>query len=300
MRAKRLVQSYLFIGLGSLLIGLWLSACETPATSTPTEPIMQASKTINPILPTARLDNSIGHSDPTSAALAGEGEPSQPAQTPTPLPTLDILPLQAVADDGTVLQFVFYAGRSIQAPTVILLHDAGKNGDEWTSFAMPLHELGYNVFVPDQRGYGDSGGLVDWSIAVADVQALSTSIVRLGLVSPNSIALIGAGTGANLAIAACAQLPTCITAIAVSPQNSADSLDVTTSITALGSRSLLIVSADDDEIGQTVAEQLNSQFSGDHFWQSYTSGGRGTNLLISQPDLPQRIAEWLQTRLAIP
>ncbi len=296
MPAKRSI--YLLVAIAVMLIGASLSACEAPATPTPTEPIMQPSKTIDPILPTERQDVSVGRSDPTSAALASEGEPSQPAQTPTPLPTLDVLPLQAVAEDGTVLQFVFYAGRSPQAPIILLLHDDEKDGEEWANFAIPLQALGYNVFVPDQRGYGNSGGSVDWALAVNDVQATASSVVRLGLVSANPIAIIGAGTGANLAVVACAEMTNCVTVIALSPQPSATSLAMNTS--ALGNRSLLIISADDDEIGTAVAEQLNSSFGGDHFWQRYSGGGRGTSLLMNQPELPQRMAEWIQARLALP
>ncbi len=296
MRAKR--SANFIARAGALLIALVVSACEAPATPTPTEPIMQPSLTIDPILPTERQDVSVGRSDPTSAALASEGEPSLPAETPTPLPTLDVLPLQAVAEDGTVLQFVFYAGRSLQAPTILLLHDTEKEGEEWVSFALPLHALGYNVFVPDQRGYGDSGGSVDWALAVSDLQAITSTIVQLGLVTPNPIVLIGAGMGANLAAAACTQMTRCITVIALSPQPTPDSLEI--NLSALGNRSVFIISADDDEVGTAVAEQLNAGFGGDHFWQRYSSGGRGTSLLISQPELPKRMVEWIQTRLAIP
>ncbi|GIK63062.1 MAG: hypothetical protein BroJett018_08560 [Chloroflexota bacterium] len=294
MRAKQSI--YLLAGAMILALGLLISACETPATPTPTEPVMQPSKTIDPILPTERQDVSVGRSDPTSAALAGEGEPSQPAQTPTPLPTLDVLPLQAVADDGTVLQFVFYAGRSSQSPIILLLHDDEKDGEEWADFAIPLQALGYNVFVPDQRGYGNSGGSVDWALVVSDIQAIISSGIRLGLVSPNPVALIGAGTGANLAVAACAEMTNCVSVIALSPQPSTLEMNPV----GLGNRSLFIVSADDDEFGTAVAEQLNGAFGGDHFWQRYSSGGRGTSLLINQPELPQRMAEWIQARLAIP
>ncbi|MCQ3929351.1 MAG: hypothetical protein DPW16_02740 [Chloroflexi bacterium] len=296
MPAKRSI--YLLVAMSVMLLITALSACEAPATPTPTEPIMQPSKTIDPILPTERQDVSVGRSDPTSAALAGEGEPSQPAQTPTPLPTLDVLPLQAVAEDGTVLQFVFYAGRSSQSPIILLLHDDKKAGEEWANFAIPLQALGYNVFVPDQRGYGDSGGSVDWTLAASDVQAVASSVVRLGLVSPNPIALIGAGTGANLAVTACAEITNCVTVIALSPQPSTTSLEMNP--IALGNRSLFIISADDDEVGTAVAEQLNGAFGGDHFWQRYSSGGRGTSLLMNQPELPQRMAEWIQARVAIP
>ncbi|MBZ0316634.1 MAG: alpha/beta fold hydrolase [Anaerolineae bacterium] len=296
MPAKRSI--YHLSAIGVMLLGVALSACEAPATPTPTEPIMQPSKTIDPILPTERQDVSVGRSDPTSAALAGEGEPSQPAQTPTPLPTLDVLPLQAVAEDGTVLQFVFYAGRSPQAPIILLLHDDEKDGEEWAKFAILLQALGYNVFIPDQRGFGNSGGSVDWTLAVSDVQAIISSGVRLGLVSPNPVALMGAGTGANLAVSACTEITACVTVIALSPQPSATSLAMNTS--ALGNRSLLIISADDDEIGTAVAEQLNTSFGGDHFWQRYSGGGRGNDLLINQPELPQRMAEWIQARLALP
>lgn len=300
MKLNNTLRQHMLIGITLILCLLMLlSACGLGEAPTPTAdrgPILRASDTVLPIMPTEDSSVFVGRSDPDSSGLAAEGEPSQAALTPTPLPTLEVLPLQTVAEDGTVLQFLFYGGKSAQAPAVILLHDVEQDSGEWEMYALPLSQLGYNVFVPDQRGHGRSNGEVNWELAISDIETMIETVTRLNVATPTLWAFIGAGTGANLAAAACPVVANCTTVVALSPQNAESSLAITP---AALNRSVFIVSADDDETGTIEAEQLNNGLTGEHFWQRYNSGGRGTTLLVSQPDLPQRLTEWLQTRLGI-
>lgn len=275
-----------------------LGACGWEATPTPTDergPILPASPTVLPISPTEPPDLAVGRSEPTSAGLAAEGEPVDGPGGEAVQPTLEAFPLQAIAGDGTIVQVVFYGALGAPAPNVILLHDADQSGSEWDNFAPLAQRLGYNVFAPDQRGYGRTGGPVDWAKAAEDVPVMIEMIDRLENVSSGQYALIGTGIGADVALVSCAQLATCGAVVVISPREAAAGL---AAAAALSERSVLIVSADDDPGATTTAEQLNGALTGDHAWQRYSSGGRGSELMRTQPDLAQRILEWLQVRMA--
>jgi pimeloyl-ACP methyl ester carboxylesterase len=49
-------------------------------------------------------------------------------------------------------------GEPNRRPTILFLHGKGGNASEWTDDALRALALGYNVFLPDLRGHGRSGG----------------------------------------------------------------------------------------------------------------------------------------------
>jgi alpha-beta hydrolase superfamily lysophospholipase len=212
---------------------------------------------------------------------------------------LSALPLQAIAPDGTVLQVMFYGAPFTPAPGVILLHDQGQNASVWAVVAAESQNAGYDVFAPDQRGHGRSGGQVNWPQAVSDVQAVIEMVNRLGDIASPQFALIGAGVGANVALLSCGQLAACVAVVAISPLDGiAEGVESGDNIAALAGRAVFIVSADDDAEGTEVAATLNSRLVGDHLWQRYSSGGSGLELLVTHPELTQGILDWLRIRIA--
>jgi hypothetical protein len=109
--------------------------------------------------------------------------------------------------------------------------------------------------------------------------------------------LMGAGTGANLAIISCAVLSKCVGVVAISPRSGLVGLEVDGALPAYQARNALLVSGDDDAAGTAEAERLNGLVSGEHSWQRYSNGGRGTSLLETQPSLVQGLVEWAQGHL---
>lgn len=263
-----------------LLVALILTACTERQIPTPTpqinrEPSLQPSATVLPFISTDSPDISIGRSEPTSAALAAEGQPSQEAPIP-PEPTQGVIPLQFILDDGGVSQVLFYGAPTKPAPYLILLHDEGQTSTDWEILPTLLQNAGYNVFIPSLPGQP----------TVADVVVIEENIRLFSNTVVNTMIIIGAGTGANIALAACAELSSCIGVIAVSPRDNAPSLST---------KQLLLVSADDDTIGTVQAERLRTDD-----WLRYSSGGRGLTLLDNQPDLSQSIIIWIQNYLPVP
>lgn len=286
------------------LIALLLAACVestvTPTTEVERAPSLEASITFAPILPT-EISDSIGRSDPTMAGLAAEGQPSPSFefQGDNTIATPQAVNISIIANDGQILDVVFYSATNRPAPTVIVLHDIEDSRAIWIPLAQQLRTSGYNVAIPTLRRTPENLSEVYWQQLQTDVNSIVENIFAINNISTGTIVMIGAGSGANLSIISCSNLPSCVAAIAISPQNNIQNLDFTSSILTFQGRGMMLVSADDDAVGTITAETLNNQLSGDHIWQRYSGGGRGTALL-NQPDLPQRIMDWILARVTPP
>lgn len=290
----------------SVMVVLWgavfalLTACQ-PAESTPTEaftrqPSLQPSATVLPLASGAPSDEFLGRSNPTQAGLAAEGELPDGTVSPPVLATEPSVPLQIFAGDGVLLQVAFYGQAVDDAPLVILLHDENESGASWDAFARQLREQGYAVLVPDLRGHGRSGGQADWQQALQDMQAILNNLPAQGINAARPSMVVGVGRGGNLGLVLCAQTVSCRAGVLVSPRPPQD-LDVYNAASALGERTLLLVSADDDPAGTQEAQQLSSRASGQAQWQRYSSGGQGGALFGTQLDLSDVILRWLQDQL---
>ncbi len=283
------------------LIAVFLAACVestiTPTTEVERAPSLEASITFAPILPT-EISDSIGRSDPTMAGLAAEGQPSPSFefQGDNIIPTPQAVNISIIANDGQILDVVFYSATNRPAPTIILLHDIGENTDLWIPLAQQLRTSGYNVAVPTLRRTPENLSEAYWRQLQADINSIVENIFAINNISTGTTVMIGSGSGANLGIISCSNLPSCVIVIAISPQNNIQNLDYANSLLAFQGRGMMLVSADDDAVGTTTAETLNNQLSGDHIWQRYSGGGRGA-ILLNQPDLPQRIIDWLLARV---
>jgi hypothetical protein len=165
--------------IGGIVLGQMLGACLEVPTPTPTverAPSLQPSPTFLPFIPTELPDFSIGFSDPTSAALVAEGEPSQEPDLVTGIASREAFPLQFFADDGTVLQVQFFGAANRPAPGILLLHDYRQSGDTWFVAAAELQNVGYNVFVPDlARIQRASEVQVDWAAVLNDIIIVTRS-----------------------------------------------------------------------------------------------------------------------------
>ena len=121
------------------------------------------------------------------------------------------------AADGLTLVGDFYAASDAQLPTVLLLHSADADRSSWSESLDAVWQSGRNALAVDLRGYGDTGGDVDWQAAVSDAESWLTWLVEQPEVQANAISIIGGGVGANLGAVACENNATCVIAIVLSP-----------------------------------------------------------------------------------
>lgn len=256
------------------------------------------SATILPFLPTQDAASSFGRSNPTTAALAAEGElDTAGLLTPTLLePTAQYIPLQFFADDGTLLEVVFFGAALRPAPMILLLHDSSQDGEVWASYASQLQTLGYNVYLTDLRGRRDDPVDVDWLAVVSDVVTIVQNLSNTTAINTSQSTMIGIGTGATVALFACSQMATCTQAVAISPRPSLAGLDSSQLSGGYGQgRRLVLASADDDENGALMAADLNLLLGAGMTWQRFDSGGRGLDLLLNQPTLWTQIVTLLSS-----
>ncbi len=274
------------LGIMALLVA---SACVPEVSPTPIierEPSLEPSATFWPYVPTESDDASIGRSDPTSAALAGEGEPSLEPEDEPIFPTMAAFPLQFFARDNFLLRVMFYGAETKPAPSVLLLHDTGEDGDAWLLLGPALQAAGYNVFAPDLRDSQQPEDAIDWALVLDDLAIIVEEILAMDGVATDRMVWMGAGTGANVALALCGEFASCMGIVALSPREMLPGLEV---VTPPG-EPLLAISADDDLEGTQQAERIGSGEG----WVRYPTGGRGTTLLRTQADLIPRLVGWVQ------
>lgn len=286
-----------------VLVGLLLlSACQDevePTTEFERKASLAPSATFYPDIPDQPDDEFIGRSNPTQAALAAEGQPVREADVTIETPEQSSVPMQVFTTDNILLQFDYYGQPSHGGGLIFLLHDADETGASWDSFARTLQGMGYQVIVPDIRGYGLTGGAVDWLAAVDDITLLVANVPALGIANADTpLGFVGVGQGANLSLLVCINLSLCRAEVMVSPAESGQPLDIRNAASQALSRPVYLVSADDDAIGTNEASQLNTILVGEHFWQRYSSGGRGGQLFGNQPQLTQQLTQWLVEHIA--
>lgn len=290
-------------------LGLLAAACgPQPADPTPTAVYPTAlppSPTVNPVAPLSEgpsvRDPGIGGqgvSNPTQAALAAEGEPEVALPTLTPQATDAELPLMFSAPDGLVLYATLYGAAVRPAPGVLLIHQEGQDRTSWGSLPARLQGEGYSVLAIDLRGHGDTGGAVDWSLAPGDVQAVLEQFSQLPGIRPGQIAVVGAGTGANLGLNACAALPGCGAAVLLSPGLDYHGITAAQGIAALGTRPTLIVSGENDRNNPADSVTLSTMAAGDHDLILIPATAHGAGLFAADPTLEKALTDWLIEHIA--
>lgn len=130
--------------------------------------------------------------------------------------------VQIESPDGQVLLADYYAPTSGGAPAVLLIHQLYTDGTSWSDFVPHLQANGYAVLVPDLRGYGRTGGAINWQVAQQDTVLWLNWLRDQPNIDGDKIATVGSSMGANLAVIGCADLKTqtgvgCLTSVAVSP-----------------------------------------------------------------------------------
>lgn len=234
---------------------------------------------------------------------AQDDAPLPPSLTPGPLPTAtgDASPVPdwplvvtAFAGDELPLVGAFYPADPAR-PTILLLHQLYTDRTSWAPLIDPLLFAGYNVLAVDLRGYGETGGAIDWQQAVDDVAAWVEWLHTESGVSNPAAAMIGSSMGSSLALAGCANAPDCPTAIAISPGWAYQGLEVGDALASgMGDRPVLLVYALRDAWPARGVPRLVDAATNPVTVLEYPGNAHGMDLLEAQAEtlIPQ-IVEWL-------
>lgn len=143
--------------------------------------------------------------------------------------------------------------------TVLLLHDIGKNKEEFSSFSRALSKAGYGFLAVDLRGHGQSKNLGeaysfakegvdnDYNKMARDVDAAMNYLQKQGI-KPEDTVVLGAGLGANVAAKSMSFWPDTFALALISPSaNNKDVLSIPSMRLYKGSV-LVGVAADDKKL----------------------------------------------------
>ncbi len=180
------------------------------------------------------------------------------------------------------------------SPAALLLHQNGGSKEEWEPFIPALLAEGYTVLAVDQRGFGQTGGKVDWRLAEKDITAMLAWLRNIAAIKGDEVAIIGASIGSNLTLRACVTDAKCHVAVALSP--GLNYFNVTTEDAArkLGDKAALLVAAQNDTESSNAVKKLAGVLPGNGAVRLYKGEEHGVEL-FKHEDLAPMIIQWLKT-----
>lgn len=277
-----------------------LAGCDVPpefATETPRPTVrsIAPSPTVLPAIPTAGNPDSPNENILSyTPAIVPTAIGVDATITPTPGPTLAVIDTRFLAADGLTLYADYYGAAIRPAPTVLLLHMLGSSKAAWGAFAGQLREAGFNVLALDLRGHGLTGGTQDWAKAQQDILTVLPQVAAQADARPDSIMVIGASIGANLAINACAAWGNCRAVVLLSPALDYRGVLTEAAVQQYGPRPLLLAASRGDRPGGEDSVRLNGVATGDRRVILNDGTAHGTDMLTAYPDLAGQIILWLQ------
>ncbi|MBI3963945.1 MAG: alpha/beta fold hydrolase [Candidatus Kerfeldbacteria bacterium] len=213
------------------------------------------------------------------------------------------VPYRAPSDGWVEIVASYWPGTSSNA--MLLLHMMPATRTSWNGFAQALNSRGWHVLAPDLRGHGDSVrssvGTLDFNafdddghqMSILDVDGARQWLASAGIAN-DRISLGGASIGANLALQDMASHSEVRSGFLLSPGLNYHGIETEPLIRHLGTtQRLFLAAAEDDEESAEALRVLPAMRQSGTEAQLFPSGGHGTQLFASHPDLVTALADWL-------
>jgi dipeptidyl aminopeptidase/acylaminoacyl peptidase len=195
---------------------------------------------------------------------------------------------------------------SNELAAVIFIHQGGSSREEWTSLPIfrQITEQGMYALAYDVRGHGESAGEANFSTlfddpqqAPQDMAAAIDWLRQTGRVDMSRVAVVGASIGANLACVAVGSPDFKIkTAVAMSGKVSAVYNLAGGRERLSNLHSLFLIASELEQDGKRAAwaSELYELTNGPRQLEIVGgSSGHGVSVFDDDPELQQRILEWL-------
>jgi len=213
--------------------------------------------------------------------------------------------------DGVSIVGNFFAGAASDAPAVLLLHMMPAIKESWDGFAQNLYRAGYQVLAIDLRGHGESTKVKDLRLkikeldyhtfsdaehqaSILDVEAAREWLIGRGAAA-EQIFVGGASIGANLALQYLAEHADARAVFILSPGLDYRGIKTEQYMQKLlpGQRVFLATSEDDGYSALSV-DTLKVMRPDRVTLRVLESGGHGTKMFDSHPELMEEIIMWLR------
>ncbi|MEO8394073.1 MAG: hypothetical protein ABI700_13875 [Chloroflexota bacterium] len=270
-----------------------IAACDNvPPSPTPARvlsgPTLEPSPTILPFMqaqePTQLLYQ--GQNDPTAAALPRDSE-LPPLAAGTMVPGQTHQPITVTAPDGTQLIGDLYVSPTqALSPGILMIAPDSK---AWLDLPLQLQNKGYTVLAMPLR----ADQVVNSTEALGDFEAMIQALSQVG--DPGHLAVIGAESGADLALAGCAADTLCKALVLLTPTNQEIAQ---LGITRYNPRPLFLAVAQNDSANFGISEYLRGSAQGGEVgYDSVDGSAKGAALLQASPALGDQLIEWIGKQL---
>jgi dienelactone hydrolase len=206
----------------------------------------------------------------------------------------DVLPVVIEAEDGLMLHGEFFSSPTSNGRAVLLLHQLYTTRVSWYPYIEPLRAAGYHVLAIDLRGYGETGGGINWRMAQADTQQWLAWLNSQPGIRGSGVFVIGSSMGSSLALVGCAEADACAGAVALSPGRRY--FGVSTDEAISSGRPALLIYADRDTYPRLAVPHMQDQpeFNGEVI--TYSGRAHGILLLKGDETLLAQIIAWMNAR----
>lgn len=208
--------------------------------------------------------------------------------------------------DRVVIVGDYYAGPA-ESQTVLLLHMRPETRGSWKPFAEKLVASGFSVLTIDLRGHGESTQFEGDKVlrfkyfteeeeqrSIRDVDAAAAWLVNTKGMKSDHLTLVGASIGANLSLQFLSEHPDVPAAVLISPGLVYRGIDIQPFIKKLqANQRVFYIAAKDDEYSALSVGAVSEKTSVSHETKIYETGGHGTKLFDSNPELMDEIVGWL-------
>jgi uncharacterized protein len=199
---------------------------------------------------------------------------------------LDFQKISLETEDGVKIIANYYA-QSKMSPSVILLHQLGKDKSTYKSLSKKLFDKGFNVISLDLRGHGESDGQLtdfsneDFRAMVKDVNT-AHKMLTASENANNEISIVGASIGANTALTFATQ-NSIYKVVLLSPGTEYRGINIAD---IDYQKPLLVVSSKEDIYSYESSQTLNGIFI------ELEGSSHGTDM-FKDTTLEEDITEWL-------